>query len=37
MRQCERLGLITKPELSGIFRKERHRHYNACRDQLLRG
>lgn len=27
---------ITKPELSAIFRKQGHKHYKACGDQMLR-
>ncbi len=27
---------ISKPELSAFFRKPDHKHYRACRDQILR-
>ncbi len=27
---------MTKPELSALFRKENHRHYRECGDQVLR-
>lgn len=27
---------ISKPELSALFRKENHRHYRECGDQVLR-
>ncbi len=27
---------VTRPQLSALFRKEGHKHYKQCQDQMLR-